>query len=472
MPKPWTDDAWLFIRRKDLAIERRQAEEEGRDLASALAEFDALAQADLDNDLSLQPRARALLEKVQSLPLRADYAYDEPSDLAGIRANRPADGLTVSPPDLADVVFYDKMYGAWLGRCCGCLAGKPVEGRRRRSMERILKAQGRWPLSHYWSMKVDAKTAAGEKWFKDAGDPPPTVIEGIRAMPEDDDTNYTAAGLALVERCGADFAPADVARFWLGNLPFFHVCTAERVAYRNLVMMIPPPAPDGSVGGAFSSATWCNPYREWIGAQIRADFFGWAAPGRPERAAEWAWRDACISHVKNGIYGEMWAAAMLAAAWTTDDPQAIIRAGLAQVPARSRFAEAIHEVLAWKRQGRSFDEALDAVHARWNEADPHQWCHTISNAAIVAVGLLWGDLDFEKSVCRAVTCAFDTDCNGATVGSVVGLILGAKRMPKKWTDPIRDTLLTGIHGMHEVKLKDLARRSCDAAARLRGAPAA
>jgi ADP-ribosylglycohydrolase len=85
---------------------------------------------------------------------------------------------------------------------------------------------------------------------------------------------------------------------------------------------------------------------------------------------------------------------------------------------------------------------------------------------IVATGLLWGDLDFEKSVCRAVTCAFDTDCNGATVGSVVGLVLGATRMPHKWIGPIRDTLQTGIHGMFEVKLSGVARQSCDLVAKL------
>jgi len=467
MPKPWMDPKHFIVTKGDLEIEQRQADDEGRDLSSVLAEFEALRAKDLDGDLAFRSEAEALLGTIQSLPTRPDYPYDEPSDLAGIRAGRPADGPAIRPPRLSDAVFYDKMYGAWLGRCCGCLAGKPVEGRRRPSMERILKAQSRWPLLDYWSMKVDPKVAQEEKWYEDqSAPPPPTVIEGIRAMPEDDDTNYTAAGFAILKQCGPDFAPADVARFWLQNIPFFHVCTAERIAYRNLVMMVPPPGPDGSVDGPFSSATWCNPCREWIGAQIRADFFGWAAPGRLQRAAEWAWRDASVSHVKNGIYGEMWVAAMLAAAWTTDDIETIIRAGLAQIPEKSRLAAEIEKVLGWKKGGWAFDQAIDQIHTDWDEAFPHDWCHTISNAAIVAVGLLWGDLDFEKSVCRAVTCAFDTDCNGATVGSIVGLVLGAKRMPAKWTEPIRDTLLTGIHGMHEVKLSDVAKRSCDLVARL------
>ena len=468
MPQPWTDSPWLLVKRADLAIERQQAAQEGRDLASVEAEFKRLARRDLDRNLAAWPRVQTLLETVQGLPTRRDYPWREPSDLAGIRKARPTRRPSVRPPRLSAAAFHDRMYGAWLGRCCGCLAGKPVEGRRRRSMERILKAQGRWPLAHYWSMKVGAKVAKEENWFARHGRKPApgTVIEGIRCMPEDDDTNYTATGYAILERYGADFTPADVAGFWLGNVPIGHVCTAERVAYRNLVMLYPPPGPDGKVAGRFSSATWCNPYREWIGAQIRADFFGYAAPGDPQRAAEWAWRDACISHTRNGIYGEMWVAAMLAAAWTTDDLAAIIRAGLGQIPARSRLAAEIEKVLGWKAQGWTFEQAIDQVHADWDEADPHHWCHAISNAAIVAVGLLWGDLDFEKSVCRAVTCAFDTDCNGATVGSIVGLVLGAKRMPKKWTRPIRDTLQTGIHGLHEIRLADMAKKSCDLVARL------
>ena len=469
MPKPWTGQPWFIIRKSELETEQRQAKEEGRSLESVELAFKRLLAADLDNDLSLWPKTQRLLEKVQRLPMRRGYKFREPSNLKGIQKARPKGRPAVKPPRLSDVKFYDKMYGAWLGRCCGCMAGKPVEGRSRASMGKILKAQGRWPLSHYWSMKVDPKVAKDENWFAEHKGPPPgSVIEGITCMVEDDDTNYTTTGFAILNQKGADFKPSDVADFWLQNIPIYHVCTAERVAYRNLVQMIPPPGPDGRVDGEFSSATWLNPYREWIGAQIRADFFGWASPGRPEQAAEWAWRDACISHVKNGIYGEMWVAAMLAAAWTTEDLEKIVRAGLGEIPAKSRLAAEIHKVLQWKRDGWTFGQAIDQIHKDWNEAVRHDWCHTISNAAIVATGLLWGDLDFEKSVCRAVTCAFDTDCNGATVGSIVGLVLGAKRMPPKWTDPLHDTLKTGIHGLYEVKLSDMARKSCDLVAKLNG----
>ena len=108
----------------------------------------------------------------------------------------------------------------------------------------------------------------------------------------------------LIEKYGKDFIPYDVSRMWLSSQSKDAYCTAERVAFCNFVNGYEPP----------QSALYKNPFREWIGAQIRADYFGYINPGNPKLAAEMAWRDASISHVKNGIYGEMFVAAMLSVA--------------------------------------------------------------------------------------------------------------------------------------------------------------
>jgi ADP-ribosylglycohydrolase len=431
---------WLYISKTDLQTERRQCLEEGKDLAPLEEVFALMEALDLE-DPANQTAAQALLDRTAALPVRPDFPYHEPSDLEGIRAARPANRPQLPSLRLSDAELRDKAYGAWLGRVSGCLLGKPVEGWRRPRMWGYLKETGRFPLTSYFSLDAPAETR--EKYDVRPNRP---FIETVDAMPEDDDTNYTTTGLAIMKRRGRSFTPVDVANFWLQEIPILHTCTAERVAYRNLSLLIPPPA----------SASFRNVYREWIGAQIRADFWGYAAPGNPELAAGFAWRDACISHVKNGIYGEMWAAAMIAAAFVTDDLPTLIEAGLGEIPARCRLAEDVRSVMQWHRDGLSYDEASERIHQKWDETRAHDWCHTISNAMVVVLGLLWGEKRFGDTLTRAVQACFDTDCNGATAGSVVGILHGAKEVPEEWTAPFNDTLLTGVTGFHRVRLKEMA----------------
>lgn len=437
-------DDWLRITKRDIATERLQLADEGRDTSSLDHEFERLSASSLDTDASLQTTAQTLLDRTQKLPLVAGYMYNEPNDLADIRAERPDGPRRYSDKSPVNEKTYDRILGAWLGRCAGCLLGKPVEGWHTEQMWGYLKDLDRYPLSDYFISQVPPEI--GEKY-----DVPKRwgFVDQVKNMPEDDDTNYTVAGLGVVKYFGMDFTSENVGEFWLANIPLLRTCTAERIAYRNLSMLILPP----------QSATYRNPYREWIGAQIRADFYGYVSPMNPEFAAELAWRDARVSHVKNGIYGEMWVAAMLAAAAYEQDPKSVIQAGLSEIPARSRLAEAIRDVVDWREQGVSLDEATSRIHKRWNQFIPHHWCHVISNAQIVAMGLLWSDMDFEKGICGSVQACFDTDCNGATVGSILGMMLGASSLPEKWTAPLNDTLEAGVTGYYRMKITELAQET-------------
>jgi hypothetical protein len=432
---------WLTLTANDLEIERQQLLDEGREISSLREEFDALVQMDIERDPDLQSRAQLLLDRAQTLPYLADAGRNEPSDLAAIRRLRP-DGPRAMDSPLSREELFDRVHAAWLGRCAGNLLGKPVEGWHSDRIWGYLKDLGEYPLSGYFHSDVPASIV--EKYGVGTEE---SFINKVPHGVEDDDLNYTVAGLAILKKYGPGFTPGNVAEFWLENIPILRTCTAERVAYRNLAQLAPPP----------HSASFRNPYREWIGAQIRADFWGFAALGKPELAAEFAWRDASISHIKNGIYGEMWVAAMLAAAPFAGHAREVIEIGLSEIPAGCRLAADIREVIGWKNRGLSYDEAVASIHLRWDERNPHHWCHTNSNAQIVALGLLWGMNDFGTSICRSVQACFDTDCNGATVGSIFGMMHGCGAIPAKWTAPLRDTLETGVTGYRLVKISEVAR---------------
>lgn len=180
------------------------------------------------------------------------------------------------------------------------------------------------------------------------------------------------------------------------------------------------------------SSIYKNPYREWIGAQIRGDYYGYIFPGDPERAAEAAYKDASISHVKNGIYGEMFVAAALAIAACTDDMTTIIKGALSFVPATSRFYEEVSAVVTMFESGTNEEKVFDFIHEKYDKYTGYGWCHTNPNAMIVVASLLYGKGDYGKTICLAVETGFDTDCNGATAGSVFGMAYGINAIPEYW----------------------------------------
>ena len=204
-----------------------------------------------------------------------------------------------------------------------------------------------------------------------------------------------------------------------------------------------------------------NPYREWIGAQIRGDYFGYINPGEPEKAAEMAFRDASISHIKNGIYGEMWISAMIACATVTDNIEDIILGGLGEIPETSRLYDAVTNILNDYKNGVSYDDCVKKIHSLYDEHTGYGWCHTIPNAMIVTAALLYGEGDFGKSICMAVQPAFDTDCNGATVGSIIGMRHGISDIGEEWTKPVDDTLHTSIFGVGTVKISDMVEKTME-----------
>ncbi len=375
------------------------------------------------------------------------YPYDEPSDLEGIKALRkPYDFVRT---EIADKdALKEKIAGAWYGRICGCLLGKPVEGIHLEELEPFLKETGNYPM-HRYIMESDITEEIQKNYkFKFTGRGK-TYPDNIECAPVDDDTNYVVLAQLLIKRCGRDFTPKDVANLWLACQPKSAYCTAERVAFRNLILGYEPPF----------TAVYKNPYREWIGAQIRGDYFGYINPGDPETAAEMAWRDASISHVKNGIYGEMFVAAMIACAAVTDNVLDIIRGGLAEIPATSRLYEKVTEFLTRYENGVTKEEAFAYIHELYNDKSGHDWCHTISNALVVVSALLYGEGDYGKSICMAVETGFDTDCNGATVGSILGMRNGKSGIDEYWIAPTRGVLDTTIFGADKSEIALLVEKT-------------
>ncbi|MFD5224338.1 ADP-ribosylglycohydrolase family protein [Microbacterium sp. NPDC058342] len=424
------------------AVEQRWADAGG---STALAPSGASA-------TPASPELRALArELLAELQLQQQPSSAEPDDWAEIEALLP------EPPTFSARATFDRVHGAWAGRAAGCLLGKPVEKIPREGIERIARATGNWPIRTYFTARgLPAEIA--QRWPWNRRSAPTSLVENIDGMPEDDDLNFPILALDLLEQHGADLTTDDVAQAWLASLPAGRVFTAERAAYRNILDARPVP----------ETATHLNPFREWIGALIRADVHGWAHPGDVRAAARSAWIDARLSHTRNGVYGEIWVAALCAASLVAATPDEVLDAADAVVPPASRLAAAVRLGRATGRElaaGRlTTAAALDALHAEF--AGMH-WVHTLNNAALIACALQAHGDDFGSAIALAVAGGWDTDSAGATVGSVVGGLIGADAIDPAWTDPLRDSIATSMPGGAERSIRGLAERTL----RLSGAPA-
>jgi ADP-ribosylglycohydrolase len=422
--------------------ELRQRRESGFDVTDIAG---SLASADPDDAENLQHLYESLTHSERS----AGWAYEEPDTLADIVDSRPDPSAS---DKTAPVVDGDRILGSWLGRVAGCNLGKPVEDGDYWTSTRIadyLRLTGSLPLRDYIpapDQPLDGYLLR-DNW-------PHTTRGRVHGSDRDDDIDYAILGLHLVERHGTGLTTAQVADGWLAHLPYLRVYTAERATYVNLLHGLP----------AENAATRRNPYREWIGALIRGDIFGWTHPGRPLDAARHAYVDATLSHRGNGIYGAMWSAALVSAAFIAGDPVEAFDIAHGVVPGRSRLAEALRRVRQLHAGGADWSEALAAIQADYGH---YSWVHTVNNAALISAGLLWSDGDFSTAVGNTVQGGWDTDSNGATVGSVMGALLGAGALPHHFIDPLEDRTRSAVFGYDNSRISELAARTTRLADRLR-----
>ncbi|NQT63130.1 MAG: ADP-ribosylglycohydrolase family protein [Candidatus Marinimicrobia bacterium] len=434
-----------------LEFELIQSRDEGLDVSIEQQLF-ADIQEELKNTSAenLQSEAKQVLQDLASRSVPSELTINEPDELQAIRrAIRPVENESILTSAGDSKSQYDSILGGWLGRAGGCLLGKPIERYHRTVIREMLKSNNEWPLDNYFTQTGMPKNLLEKYPWKRRGGFE-SLRENIQCMPEDDDLNYTMMNLYVMESHGTEFSSDDIGNAWMKKLPVFEVFTAERVGYQNLLNGYSPP----------QSASLMNPFREWIGAQIRADLWGYVNPGDPRKAAEYAWRDARVTHVRTGIYGEMFFAAVIAAAFVEKDIRKLMLIGLEQVPPESRFSKAIHFVLELPIENQPWEDVLDQL---YHEFGHYHWVHTINNAALTVASLLYGAGDYEKTVTNAVMGGWDTDCNGATSGSILGVLNGAEALPSKWIDPLKNSVRSSLSGFDNSSFTDLARRTLSVA---------
>jgi len=439
---------WLY-EQENLETEWMQAQREGLDTVNIAEEVEAMLQKPVTERDRME--AARLMRQLEKLPVRTDFPYREPESYEEIRKALPQE--VQGRFDYRKEEYKSRVYYGVTGRFAGCLLGMPVELWSVDKIAGFMREAQQDPCTGFFHSQVGEKIR--DKYGivdEDDGTRYDRMkecwINNCDHIPVDDDINYTVLALRLLERCGADFSSQDVAENWIYAFPTAHACTAERIAYRNILNGIP--APD--CGKLY------NPFREWIGAQIRSDLFGYVCPGNPCFAAKMAYREATVSHTKNGVYGAMLTAALNSLAFCMEDALSLYRHALHQIPADSRLHEAVSGICDAFQKGKTYESVIEDIYRQYDEHLFFDWCYVIPNAMLVAANLLYYGKDYDLAVGNTVKCGFDTDCNAATVGSVAGIL--NNKVPQYRIRALGNRVETSIHSYHDLTAEEITGRVC------------
>ncbi|MBQ4518817.1 MAG: ADP-ribosylglycohydrolase family protein [Clostridia bacterium] len=289
--------------------------------------------------------------------------------------------------------YLNKVHGCWIGKNIGGTLGDPYEG------------------THDM---LDIKGFSTEK-----GEPAPN-----------DDLDLQLVWLKAMQQVGPKAMSANVlAYYWMTHItPYWN---EYGIAKANLEMGLLPP-----LSGEMNNSTW----KYSNGAWIRSEIWACLAPGIPNIAIKYAIMDASVDHgLSEGTYAEIFTASLESMAFFESDIRKLIHIGLSHIPQDCRIARSVKIAMD------GYDKKLDWKEVRENlrkDCEDLGWFQAPANVGYVVLGLLYGEGDFKKSLIYTVNCGDDTDCTGATAGAILGITLGADKIPADWKEYIGDTIRT------------------------------
>lgn len=243
-----------------------------------------------------------------------------------------------------------------------------------------------------------------------------------------DDTEFALMTAKLLIEHEGNFTSDDVVNMW-----FKYVATEDELkrggvseveACNNLRRGLRPPQ-----SGMY------NAYYMSDGAAMRSGPIGIVCAGDPEKAADLAYRDACVSHYREGIWGAQAVAVAVSLAMVDADMEDIMEAIFKIAPPDSWFYETLNRAMNIVKEADG--DIANAWMPLHNELfSTHR--STVAEALPEVFGcLMLENKSFKSGLILAGNFGRDADTIGAIAGAVLGAKYGAKNIPDKWKEKTR-----------------------------------
>lgn len=325
-------------------------------------------------------------------------------------------GATLMPWGPLPSDYAERVYAGVLGKIIGVYAGRPFE---------------QWPQK-----AIEAKFGEIDRYVADEAGVPLIVADDdisgtftfLRAI---DDYKLTEPDPAAVAKVWRDYIIENQTILWWGGVGV----SAEHTAFLNLKAGMTAPE-SGSI------ARNGKIMAEQIGAQIFIDGWGLICPNAPAEAAAWADAAGRVSHDGEAVQGARAVAAMVAAAFCSPSIDDLIEIALSVVDPNCLIHQVIRDVRDWFHAGLSWREGLVKIQTQYGYDVFPGGCHIVPNHALVIHALLHSNGSLSEGMRVVNTCGYDTDCNAANVGCILGVRNGLAGFVDgyDWRTPVNDRL--------------------------------
>ncbi len=329
--------------------------------------------------------------------MRRFIAIGAVAALCGLAA--PATAQTPGARRLSKAVLTDKSRGGWAGQMIGVSYGAPTEFR---SNGRIIRWQIDWKPDH--------------------------VNNSIRQ----DDLYVEMTFAEVMDKIGLDATTEQYGEMFKDSK--YHLWHANASARYLLNRGIKAP---------WSGHPKFNPHANDIDFQIESDFIGLMTPGLPQQANIFADRVGRVMNYGDGLYGGLFFAGMYSAAFFESDPRKVVEIGVTSIPAESGYGRIIRDLLDWSAIEPNWEKTWERLTEKWDRDDacPDGALNEFNidarlNGAFVALGLIYGKGDFDRTLDISTRAGQDSDCNPSSAAGILGVILGWDRIPDKWKSGI------------------------------------
>lgn len=243
-----------------------------------------------------------------------------------------------------------------------------------------------------------------------------------------DDTEFALLTANTLLECKGKLTTGKVVEAWRKHVTVEDELrrggASETEAANNLRRGILPP-----LSGQF------NAFHQSDGAAMRIGPIGVLCAGDPERAAQMAEIDACVSHYREGVWGAQAVAAAVAVAMVDADMDEIFETAVSVIPKDSWLYFAMRR--AMEIIGEADGELLDAWMPLHDALRTTSWATTAEAIPSSFAALRLEHRDFKRGVVLASNFARDADTIGAVAGAILGAKYGAKGIPERWREKTR-----------------------------------